>query len=351
MRLATLRKLVSDTGLLSFLRLGGTTRSLYRCSFATAAGASGVLQLLREGPQDGDTIARALGVAPQRREAMLAWLDCGVRAGELDLKRGRYHLKGRLSRLLSAPGNDVNAALFAEVALYHYESILQAPARLRDERAPYSLADQDGALIARSSRILEPFVEEAIDWAFEQEQPGRVLEVGCGAGRYLGYMLRRWPSVRLDAIDLQADVVATARAHLHRQGLLQDVQLRQADIFDLRPDSAQPGYALITLHNNLYYFDLARRQALLRHCAALLAPGGRLLITSSCTGGSAAVAALHLWWSLSESAAGLPDRDALLSQLSGEGWRDLQHRRLVPGESYHAFLARRPAEPMPLETP
>ncbi|QPF73606.1 class I SAM-dependent methyltransferase [Roseateles sp. DAIF2] len=342
MKLATLRKLLFEKSILSFLRLGGETQSLYRSAFATAAGQAGVLGLLHEAPRDGLAIAQALQIEPERRHALLAWLDCGVRIGELELKRERYHLKGRLSRLLARPRNEVTAALFTEVTRYHFDALLQAPTRLREQR-PYTLADQDGELIARSSRILEPFVEEAIDWAFEQARPRRVLEVGCGAGHYLAYMLRRWPELQLEAIDLQADVVVCARRHLQEQGLLSKVSIGQADLFELPlPGAGTPGYDLITLHNNFYYFDAAQREALLDRVAALLAPGGRLLMTSSCRGGSPAIAALHLWWSLSERSAGLPERDALLARLRDAGWRDIRHRRLLPGESYYGFLAERP---------
>lgn len=343
MKLATLKKLIFEKNVLSFLRLGGETQSLYRSAFASAADASGLLSLLHEAPRDSHSIAQALRVGPERHHALLAWLDCGLGVGELALRGGRYHLKGKLSRLLARPRNDVTAAMFAEVTRYHFDAILAAPTRLREGRA-YTLDDQDGALIARSSRILEPFVEEAIDWAFAQDPqpPQLVLEVGCGAGHYLSYMLRQWPQLRLSAIDMQAEVVDSACAHLEAQGLLERVTLREANLFELGPPGDQ-GYELITLHNNFYYFKAAERRALLDHVAGMLAPEGRVLITSSCQGGSPAVAALHLWWTLSDIDAGLPRREQLLSLLQDGGWRDIAHRQLLPGESYYGFLARRPA--------
>ncbi|MCV2366050.1 class I SAM-dependent methyltransferase [Paucibacter sp. DJ1R-11] len=341
MKLATLKKLVFEKNVLSFLRLGGETQSLYRSAFASAADASGLLTLLQESPRDSHSIAQALRIGPERHNALLAWLDCGLGVGELALRGGRYHLKGKLSRLLARPRNDVTAAMFAEVTRYHFDAILGAPARLRGGRT-YTLDDQDGALIARSSRILEPFVEEAIDWAFTQQRPRSVLEVGCGAGHYLSYMLKRWPGVQLTAIDMQADVVDSARAHLNAAGLKDQVDLQQAQLFDLPPPPPGQGYELITLHNNFYYFKSSERQALLEHVGRLLAPDGRVLITSSCQGGSPAVAALHLWWTLSDINAGLPERAQLLTLLQDTGWRDIAHRQLLPGESYYGFLARRP---------
>jgi len=341
MKLSTLKKLVFDKGILSFLSLGAQTQTLYRSAFASAADSAGLLSLLSGGPKDAASIAHALRVRTEGQSALGAWLDCGVRIGELTLRQGRYELRGKLSRRLAKPRNQVTSALFAEVARYHFDAILQAPARIRDGRA-YTLADQDGALIARSSRILEPFVEEAIDWALEQAPVHRVLEVGCGAGHYLSYLWRRQPGLELHAIDMQADVVASAREHLSQQGLDAQVRLQHIDLFELQLRPGEIGYDLITLHNNIYYFSDERRAALLSHVARLLAPQGRLLLTSSCRGGSPAIAALHLWWSLSEVRAGLPDKDALCQELLDAGWTNLQSRRLLPGESYFGFIARRP---------
>ncbi|MDT8997729.1 class I SAM-dependent methyltransferase [Paucibacter sp. APW11] len=334
MNLSTLRKLIFEKNILSFLRLSGQTQSLYRCAFATAAGSSGVLNLLSSGPRAAPEIAQGMKLGSDKLHALEAWLECGVKAGELALSDGRYRLKGKLSRLLAQPRNGISASLFEEVTRYHYDAILQAPRKLRDNDS-YTLDDQDGELIARSSRILEPFVEEAVDWAFAGRRPRSVLEVGCGAGHYLRYMKQIAPQLEVSAIDYQASVVDAARRNLSGWGV-NDVLVEHADVFSL--DDSQR-YELITLHNNIYYFAADRRDALLRKVRSLLAPSGRLLLTSSCQGGSPAVAALHLWWSLSDVPGGLPDKRQLQQQLLDSGFTDVQLKQLLPGESYYGFLA------------
>ncbi len=335
MNLTTLRKLVFEKDLLSLLRLGGHAQAMYRCAFASSAGAAGLLAQLAQRPLATPEIAHALRLEPGQQPALEAWLECGVKAGELARRRGRYHLRGRLSRLLARPANGVGAALFEEVARYHYDAILHAPERVRNKRV-YTLADQDGALIARASRILEPLVEEAVDWAFDQQRPASVLEVGCGAGHYLQHMARRAPQLQMSAIDLQADVVAMARHNLQQWGIAARVDLQHANVFDYQ--TAQR-FDLITLHNNIYYFSAERRAALLQAVRRLLNPAGRLLLTTSCRGGSPAIAALHLWWTLSDVAEGLPERHALAMQISQAGFGRVRLRQLLPGESYYAFLA------------
>lgn len=341
MNLSTARKLLLSPGLLSFLRLSGPTRNLYRSAFVTAAGSGGVLELLSDGPRDRPAIAEALGIVPEGQRALEAWLDCGVQIGELACDQGRYRLRGRLSRMLAQHRNGVTAALFGEVTRYHYDAILHGLRRARDGQS-YSLADQDGGLIAEASKILAPFVEESIGWAFEDRRPGRVLEVGCGSGHYVSHMVRNWPGLAIDAIDLQPEVIDSARRALRAQGLLDRVELAQADVLDFEPRG--PRYDLITLHNNLYYFDASARQRLLGRLATLLAPRGRVLVTSSCRGGSPAIAALHLWWTLSDRREGLPERHALERQFTQAGWSEVRSRQLLPGESYFAFLATRPAD-------
>lgn len=335
MNLTTLRKLVFEKNVLTLLRLGTHTKGMYRCAFATSAGSAGVLALLAESPRGATEIAQAMQLGQDKLHALEAWLACGVKAGELALRQGRYRLKGKLSRLLAQPRNGIGAALFEEVARYHYDAILHAPRRLRDHQ-PYTLDDQDGDLIARSSQILEPLVEEAIDWAFAERTPSAVLEVGCGAGHYLRHMAQRAARLRLSAIDVQPNVVALAWRNLQAWGIAERVDLCHADVFDL---NGPLGFDLVTLHNNIYYFSAERRVELLRRLRRLMPPSGRLLLTTSCRGGSPSIAALHLWWTLSDVAAGLPEHDALVAQLHEAGFARVRTRRLLPGESYHAFLA------------
>ncbi|WP_426395316.1 class I SAM-dependent methyltransferase [Ralstonia sp. R-29] len=338
MNLATLRKLIFEKNLPAMLRLGGQANHLYRSAFATSAGANGVLALLAREPSGVEAIARHMALGPGQLPAVEAWLECGVKAGEIARRDGRYRLRGRLSRMLAQSGNATLGALFEEVSRYHYDAILQAPQRLRESR-PYTLADQDGDLIARASRILEPLVEEAIDWAFETMPAtnASVLEIGCGAGHYVGYMLSRQPALRVVALDYQAEVADAARRNLTASGYRgADLHIEHADILGFETSER---FDLITLHNNIYYFSGERRAALLRKVRALLRPQGRLLLTTSCRGGSAAIAALHLWWALSETEDGLPQRETLTRLLREHGFANVQDRRVLPGESYYAFLA------------
>ena len=336
MQLTTLKKLIFDKNIFAFLRLGKQVDTVYRTSFVTAANSSGLLNSLNQGEQSLIQLQQQLTIDDTKRDALEAWLECGVRLGELGFRTGRYRLKGKLSRHLAKQENQIAAAMFEEAIRYHYDALLSAPVRMKQDKA-YQLSDQDGKVIAQSSQILEPFVEEAIEWSLKHTQPKAILEVGCGAGKYLVYLRDRLASSEITAIDYQADVVAQANQTL-LQNNIKDIDLRHQSFFDMQGESL---YDLITLHNNIYYFTEEQRQTVLTQAHKLLKPGGQLLMTTSCQGGSSAITALNLWFSLSDVGGALPEVEQLKQSLGQSGFVHVNSKRLMPGESYFAFLAQK----------
>jgi len=69
------------------------------------------------------------------------------------------------ARKYSQPENDAFLAFAREVATLHHDLILRTPEKLK-QGTLWRPEDQDGDLIARSSRSLEPFQTEAIDRTF-----------------------------------------------------------------------------------------------------------------------------------------------------------------------------------------
>lgn len=103
-------------------------------------------------------------------------------------------------------------------------------------------------------------------------RPGmRVLEVGCGTGRNLGAIARRWPGVRLYGLDISEEMLAFARARLH-----DDALLAQGDATDFDPAAL---FGADRFDRIVFSFTLSMipqwREAL-AHGAGLLAPGGSL---------------------------------------------------------------------------
>jgi hypothetical protein len=93
----------------------------------------------------------------------------------------------------------------------------------------------------------------------------------------------------------------------------------------------------------VYYFPLAERVALFAKLRGAVRPGGRLLVTSICRGGSMLAAILDVWGSLTEGCGPVPDPDELAAQLREAGWGAVDARNLLPGDRFYRFVASAPA--------
>jgi 4-hydroxy-2,2'-bipyrrole-5-carbaldehyde O-methyltransferase len=334
MKLATLKALLVS-GRLRLLfdvqRLLGPT---YRLAFLSAAATEGLLARLREGPIPAQTLLAEFARDPVVRQGLAAWLAVGVRLGELSLDERGYGLRGRLARRLAEPDHDAIAALVEEAASLHFSMLRELPARAREAR-PMTLADQHGRLIARSSRVLEPIVGEAVDEVIPANGEVRLLEIGCGSGIYMRWAAARNPQLSALGLELQPEVAEAARKNLRVWGLERRAIVEAGDV---RHRRAEPAFDLATLHNNIYYFPVAERVSLLRHVRGFLRPGGHLLVTTGCQGGSLALEVLNLWAASTADCGPLPEADELVAQMKEAGFTEIRAKRLVPGESFFAFV-------------
>ena len=310
----------------------------YRVAWLAAAARHGVLARLAEGPVAFERLAAELAPAAQGRDALRAWLQVGERLGELRSTPRGYALRSFLARRLAEPENDAVAAVCEEAASLHHALLLDGPERLR-RGEPWTLADQDGVLIARSSRVLEPLVCEAIDACFPPSGPVALLEVGAGSGVYIRHAAERNPDLRALGLELQEEVATHATENLRAWGLAGRARIEAGDVRERAPE---PAFDVVTLHNNIYYFPVDERVALLAHLRGFLAPGGRLLLTTGCQGGSVGMALLNLWSASTRGCGRLPEAAELKEQIGSAGFAAPRAVRLMPGESYFAFTGVNP---------
>ncbi len=311
----------------------------YRLLWLVAAFRAGVLRRLAQESATLDALSAERVRNPADLEWFERWLELGVRVGALRFDGSRYSLRSRLARALAEPRNDAIAAILEEVATLHARLVLETPERLaRGDR--FTLADQDGVLIARSSRLLAPFVHEAIDPVVPRSGALRLLEVGAGSGTYIRYVVERNPDLRALGLELQPEVAELANSNLREWGASSRASVDKGDVRDRTPE---PIYDVVTFHNNIYYFPVAERVALLCHAMRFLAPGGRILLTTMCGGGSAPSVILDIWSAGTEGCGRLPTPDELLGQLREAGFAEATSRSLLPGDSFYAFYGRRPS--------
>ncbi|MFZ2089950.1 MAG: class I SAM-dependent methyltransferase, partial [Desulfobaccales bacterium] len=103
--------------------------------------------------------------------------------------------------------------------------------------------------------------------------PTRILEVGCGTGKNLVHLGRRFPQARLWGLDLSGDMLAVAQKKL--AGLAPRLSLIQA-AYD-RPVEAEPFFDLVVFSYALSMFNPGWEQAL-SAASRDLAPGGAIAV-------------------------------------------------------------------------
>jgi len=339
MKLRTVLSLLRSGELGLLLSATGAMRRHHRLVFLAAGTSSGLFARLAKGPVPLDRLADGLLADPSMRDGLEAWLRVGVGLGELRAGPSGYGLRGALARKLADPRHDAAAALVEETARLHSVWILESPARLRAGRR-FMLGDQDGRLVARSSRLVEPFVCEAIDDVVPRAGPVRLLEIGCGSAVYIRHAAGRNPELTALGLELQPEVAALAAENVSAWGLARRVAIEAGDVM---ARAAEAAFDLATLHNNIYYFPVEDRMRVLRHVRAFLGPGGRLLLTTLCQGKGVGVDILDLWASMTEGCGRLPRRAELIGQLGEAGFEAIEARILIPGESFHAFVGTRGA--------
>jgi hypothetical protein len=83
------------------------------------------------------------------------------------------------------------------------------------------------------------------------------------------------------------------------------------------------------------------RVALLERIGSFLRPGGFLLLTTCCQGGSLGTEALNLWGAATSGAGRLPAEEELVNQLRQAGYSMVKTKNLLPGDRFMSFQAFR----------
>ena len=309
-------------------------RRYHRLAFVAAGVSSGIFKKLASGPVPFDDLATEIAPDPSMTDGLEAWLRLGVTLGEIRHGPAGYSLRGRLSRKLAEPIHDAAAAFVEEAASLHNTLICWTPDYLRAGRR-FTLADQDGRLVARSSRLAEPFIAEAVDEVIPAKGAVRLLEIGCGSAVHIRRAAMRNPELTAVGLELQPDAAALARENVSRWWITNRVTIEVGDILKRAPEAV---FDVATLHQNIYYFPIDARVGLLRHVRAFLKPGGRLLITTVCQGRGSASDILNLWGAMTANCGRLPTPGEMVSQMEAAGFVEVRKRSLIPGESFYSFV-------------
>jgi SAM-dependent methyltransferase len=300
-----------------------------RLHITAAAISTGLVDELAEGGRTAGELAAALGADD---EALLAaWLGAAAAIG-LVRSDGTCWSLTRAGHAVRT--DDLARATYEAFAGFHtglYRElgpVLQGRVRRQD-------VVEQGALISRVSAGFEPFVLGRLAEEAASTGARRVLDVGCGAGVNLATMTAAGPGVVGIGLDVDAASLDLARSTLARHGVADRATVLHGDVRDLvrdRPAELAAPVDLALLANVLYYLPPAERVPLLRDVAALLRPGGRLLVVTTVAEDTLVSRHFDLLLRAQEGELQLSDGATLTRQLEDAGLTGVALERLVPGQ-------------------
>ena len=104
----------------------------------------------------------------------------------------------------------------------------------------------------------------------------RVIDIACGTGRFLDFVKQTWPRLPVVGLDLSEAYARHARAHLSRWSRV-DLVVANAEALPAPDASFDAATCIFTFHE----LPPQVRRSVLRECARVLKPGGRLVIVDS----------------------------------------------------------------------
>ncbi len=93
----------------------------------------------------------------------------------------------------------------------------------------------DERVIIPRSYFVELLPERISEWLPANKEVTRVADVCTGSGCLAVLLAERFPSARVDAVELSPDALAVARFNVAWHGLAERVRLHRSDVFDAVP--------------------------------------------------------------------------------------------------------------------
>ena len=125
------------------------------------------------------------------------------------------------------------------------------------------------------------------DWGFSQLPfitPGKAVDLGCGAGRNIGEMLKEYPGALVSGIDYSELSVEKAKEYNREMIAAGRCDVQQGDVSNLQ--LVAESYDLATAFETIYFWP--ELESCFTQVAKVLKPGGYFLICNESDGTDAA---------------------------------------------------------------
>jgi ubiquinone/menaquinone biosynthesis C-methylase UbiE len=139
----------------------------------------------------------------------------------------------------------------------------------------HGAADATKVVIESVSTMAADMTELEV-FAGRDQRKLRLLDIGCGTGRFLDFLKQAWPRLPVLGLDMSEPYVRHSRRHLKRWSRI-NLTVGNAESLPV-PDESQDAVTSIFLFHEL---PPKVRRIVFRECARALKPGGRLVLVDS----------------------------------------------------------------------
>jgi ubiquinone/menaquinone biosynthesis C-methylase UbiE len=130
-----------------------------------------------------------------------------------------------------------------------------------------------GTANAMRRQALPPLAEA---FAGRDQRKLRLIDIGCGTGRFLDFVKQAWPRLPALGLDLSEAYIRHARRHLRRRSRI-DLVVANAEAIPAPDDSCDAVTNIFMLHE----LPPEVRRTVIGEAARVLKPGGRLILMDS----------------------------------------------------------------------
>jgi 4-hydroxy-2,2'-bipyrrole-5-carbaldehyde O-methyltransferase len=332
--------------------IGIDMRRWNRLHFLHAAVTSGLLDALSGGPRTRDELVDELGV--KNVDLLGSLIDLGLATHDLRESKRGVSLRGVRARALWRSDFEGWRGNFVTEATYNSEVYAGVKDRLKGS-LPGDYFPRFAEPLAQGSRAVEWFQAPYIlRHAAHDGAPTSVYDAGVGSGLYLRYLAERFPLMRGKGVDMDPEIIKQAARRLEAWGIADRFEVAVED-FAAEGDGER--YDLVLLCHNLYFFDDASRQRMLRALATRLQPEGRLIVACYLDGGGTVARDLDMLLRSTAGCFALPTVARTAEMLRSAGLEIRRFDRIAPFMPFFGFVCSpspipsQPAAADPTPTP